>query len=174
VGLRLSAAPPDWDARDGASGGVWEIHVAPSEPAIPNSLPASALEQLEQYTRQRQQYMLALPTPLPTPLPSPRSQGDALGDAQDDALRTSAFRPGRSRLHHTTAFGAVPGATNGPGLTAFGGVPGATNELTAPPTRAFELNAMPTRLPELNAMPTRLPRMDDSRGRTGSLVSTSV
>ena len=100
----------------------------------------------------------------PTPLPSPRSQGDALGDAQDDALRTSAFRPGRSRLHHTTAFGAVPGATNGPGLTAFGGVPGATNELTAPPTRAFELNAMPT----------RLPRMDDSRGRTGSLVSTSV
>jgi len=67
VGLRLSAAPPDWDARDGARGGVWEIHVAPSEPAIPNSLPASALEQLEQYTRQRQQYMLALPTPSPHP-----------------------------------------------------------------------------------------------------------
>ena len=161
VGFGLSAAPPNWDARDGARGGVWEIDVAPSEPAIPNSLPASALEQLEQYTRQRQQYMLALPTPLPTPLPSPRSHGDALGDAQDDALRTfSSFRLGRSRLP-ATAFGAVPGATNGPGLTAFGGVPGATNELTARPF-------------ELNAMTTRLPRMDDRRVRTGSLVSTSV
>ena len=151
VGFGLSAAPPDWDARDGARGGVWEIHVPPTEPAIPNSSPASALEQLGQYTRERQQYMLALPTPLPSPRSHGDALGDALGDAQDDALRTfSSFRQGRRTLH-TTDFGAVTGATNGPGLTAH-------------PTCAFELNEIRT----------RLPRTDDSRVRTGSLVSTSI
>ena len=106
VGFGLSAAPPDWDARDGARGGVWEIHVPPTEPAIPNSSPASALEQLGQYTRERQQYMLALPTPLPSPRSHGDALGDAQGDAQGDALRTfSSFRQGRRTLH-TTDFGA--------------------------------------------------------------------
>ncbi len=89
----MDDAPPDW----GDTGGVWEINVAPLAPAIPESLPASAQDELDQYTRQQQQYQLATPH---------ASRGSPVG----------VFRQGLSGTLGR-AFTAAPGAPEGVGLT---------------------------------------------------------